>query len=109
MIQPTTFIFKAEKGRMLPWECMTHYGQRAKVILSDTKGFKQVQRSAYAFGRKHGNRRLQLILRCQTFVIYELMAGLTEEQIRQRSKEVLEARKERAKARYLAKVKAKSS
>lgn len=73
MIQKTTFTFRAEPGYRIPWDAMTQYGQTAKVILSPRRSFERVQASAWSWGRKDPSRGLKLILRAQTFVIFELV------------------------------------
>lgn len=79
-LEKTTFTFRAELGRSLPWDALTQIGQTVKVIFTPQKGFSSVRNSAWHWTRRCGDRRLKLILRAQTFAIFELCHPETDEE-----------------------------
>lgn len=71
MIEKTTFTFRAEKGKKLPWDAVTKYGQTVKVIYGPGIDRRKVMTAAWRWSKKTDVRRLKPIVDAQSFIIFE--------------------------------------
>jgi len=71
-----TFTFTSIFKQRMQWDAVSQYGQTIKVILGEGQTAARVINSSKLWNKKMSPRiRLKLVLRAQTFLLFEACPG----------------------------------